>query len=88
MGYKMNEETKIDKMESVKYTQRNSSSKKYKTEVCKVLKYDSSRKVLNILFKTYGIQIANVQEHPSDYITIRYSGEIGKSNFSYEIAKE
>lgn len=57
----------------------------YKTETCKVLHYNKSTKELDIDFKGYGIRIFHVQDTPSEYVTIKYRGEIGKPDFKYEL---
>ena len=57
-------------------------TEKYKTEKCKVLSYNNKTKELDIDFKGYGIRLNNVDEINSDSISIKYHGEIGKSNFS------
>ena len=58
------------------------ATEKYKTEKCKVLSYNKKTKELDIDFKGYGIRLNNVRNINSDYVDIKYIGEIGKSNFS------
>lgn len=64
-------------------TQKN--NKKYKTEKCKVLSYNRTTKELDINFKGYGIRLNNIGIIESDFITIKYYGEIGKPNFSCKL---
>ncbi len=63
-----------------KETVKNNTTR-YKTENCKVLLYDPKNKVLDILFKGYGIRINNAENPQSEYIKVKYRGEIGCSNF-------
>ena len=58
------------------------ATEKYKTEKCKVLSYNKKTKELDIDFKGYGIRLNNAEIINSDYVDIKYIGEIGKSNFS------
>jgi len=60
-------------------------SKRYKTEKCKVLAYNKQTKELDINFKGYGIRLKNINNIQSDFVTIKYYGEIGKPNFSCEL---
>ena len=57
----------------------------YKTERCKVLLYNKRTKVLDINFMGYGIRIPHAEHIDSDYVTIKYRGEIGKPNFVCEL---
>ena len=57
-------------------------TEKYKTEKCKVLSYNEKTKELDLDFKGYGIRINNVDEIKSDFVSVKYRGEIGKPNFS------
>ena len=59
--------------------------KKHKTIKCKVLSYNKKTKELDIDFKGYGIRLNNVRNINSDYVDIKYIGEIGKPNFSCEL---
>ena len=61
------------------------ATEKYKTEKCKVLSYNKKTKELDIDFKGYGIRLNNVRNINSDYVDIKYIGEIGKPNFSCEL---
>lgn len=69
-----------EKAESKKTT-----SQRYKTEKCKVLAYDEFTKELDIDFKGYGIRINNVGKLDSDFVSIKYRGEIGTPNFTYKL---
>ena len=60
-------------------------TEKYKTEKCKVLSYNNKTKELDIDFKGYGIRLNNAEIINSDYVDIKYIGEIGKPNFSCEL---
>lgn len=60
-------------------------SKRYKTEKCKVLSYDKKTKELDIDFKGYGIRLNNINKIESDFVTVKYYGEIGKPNFLCEL---
>ena len=57
-------------------------TEKNKTEKCKVLSYNKKTKELDIDFKGYGIRFNNVDDVNSDSVSVKYRGEIGKSNFS------
>lgn len=81
----MNTEQKTSTNKSGK---RNASSKKYKTEICKVLNFDKRRKILSVSFKSCGIQIQNVAFCDSEYVKVKYMSDIGKSDFSYELINE
>ena len=70
-----------ENVEEIETTTRN-VNEKYKTEKCKVLSYNKKTKELDIDFKGYGIRLNNVRNINSDYVDIKYIGEIGKSNFS------
>ena len=70
-----------ENVEEIETTTRN-VNEKYKTEKCKVLSYNKKTKELDIDFKGYGIRINNVDEVNSDFVSVKYRGEIGKSNFS------
>ena len=61
------------------------ATEKYKTEKCKVLSYNKKTKELDIDFKGYGIRLNNAEIINSDYVDIKYIGEIGKPNFSCEL---
>lgn len=61
------------------------ATKKYKTEKCKVLLYNEKTKELDINFKGYGIRLNNVDKIDSDFVLLKYHGEIGKPNFSFKL---
>lgn len=61
------------------------NNKKYKTEKCRVLLYNQATKELDIDFHGYGIRIKNADNINSDSILLKYTGEIGKPDFSYKI---
>ena len=82
MARKANENIVVtENVEEIETTTRN-VNEKYKTEKCKVLSYNKKTKELDIDFKGYGIRLNNVRNINSDYVDIKYIGEIGKSNFS------
>lgn len=56
-----------------------------KKEKCKVLGYNEATKELDIEFKGYGIRINNVAQKIENEVFVKYSGEIGKSNFKCEL---
>ena len=70
-----------ENVEEIETTTRN-VNEKYKTEKCKVLSYNKKTKELDIDFKGYGIRFNNVDDVNSDFVFVKYRGEIGKSNFS------
>lgn len=54
---------------------------KYKTEKCKILSFNPNTKEIDVNFKGYGIRLKNAVCSESDFILVKYSGEIGKPNF-------
>lgn len=60
-------------------------TEKYKTEKCRVLSHNSKTKELDVDFKGYGIRLSNVKNVDSNYVDIKYIGEIGKPNFSCKL---
>ena len=82
MARKVNENIVVtENVEKIETTTK-IATEKYKTEKCKVLSYNKKTKELDIDFKGYGIRLNNVRNINSDYVDIKYIGEIGKSNFS------
>ena len=61
------------------------AAEKYKTEKCKVLSYNEKTKQLDIDFKGYRIRFNNVDDVNSDFVSVKYRGEIGKPNFSCKL---
>ena len=85
MARKVNENIVVtENVEKIETTTK-TVTEKYKTEKCKVLSYNNKTKELDIDFKGYGIRLNNVDEINSDSISIKYHGEIGKSNFSCKL---
>ena len=85
MARKVNENIVVtENVEEIETTTRN-VNEKYKTEKCKVLSYNKKTKELDIDFKGYGIRFNNVDDVNSDFVSVKYRGEIGKSNFSCEL---
>ncbi|MCR2050666.1 hypothetical protein NSB25_25875 [Acetatifactor muris] len=62
-----------------------SRPKKQKDEFCekecKVLHYNKHTKTLDIMFDQCGIRIKNVEAFNGTHTTVKYKGEIGKTNF-------
>ena len=85
MARKVNENIVVtENVEEIETTTK-IETEKYKTEKCKVLSYNKKTKELDIDFKGYGIRLNNVRNINSDYVDIKYIGEIGKPNFSCEL---
>ena len=85
MARKVNENIVVtENVEEIETTTK-IETEKYKTEKCKVLSYNKKTKELDIDFKGYGIRLNNVRNINSDYVDIKYIGEIGKPNFSYRL---
>lgn len=82
MARKNNEN--IEVTENIKEVENTSKlvTEKYKTERCKVLSYNEKTKELDLEFKGYGIRLNNIDKINSDFVSVKYRGEIGKSNFS------
>lgn len=79
---------KNDNMECIENSQDNTetvSNKKYKTEKCPILSYNKATKELDVNFHGYGIRIKNANDTDSGFISLKYSGEIGKQNFSCKL---
>lgn len=76
-------EEKIEE-KSVKKTVKNEPQ----TKECKVMNYSPILKMLFVSFDGYGLVIRNVKCKPDvDSVMIKYSGEIGKSDFKFGLAK-
>ena len=85
MARKVNENIVVtENVEEIETTTK-IETEKYKTEKCKVLAYNTRTKELDIDFKGYGIRLNNAEIINSDYVDIKYIGEIGKPNFSCEL---
>jgi len=81
---------KLTNMETIENLKENievekTVTKRYKTEKCKVLSYNEKTKELDIDFKGYGIRLNNINNIESNFVTVKYYGEIGKPNFSCEL---
>lgn len=57
----------------------------FKTKECNVIAYNKITNTLDINFDGYGIRIKDVADFTGDTVTIKYKGEIGKSNFEYKL---
>ena len=85
MARKVNENIVVtENVEEIETTTK-IATEKYKTIKCKVLAYNTRTKELDIDFKGYGIRLNNAEIINSDYVDIKYIGEIGKPNFSCEL---
>lgn len=62
------------------------SKEVFNTQKCKVLLYDETTKELDLDFNGFGIRINGVDKCDSEFITIKYKGEIGTSNFTCKLA--
>lgn len=67
--------------ENIKKQKTISKKDMFKEKECQVIKYDKSRKTLDVLFDQYGIRIFNVENFNGDTTTVKYKSEIGKSDF-------
>ena len=85
MARKINQNLEVVENAETKTSIAATEIKKHKTIKCKVLAYNARTKELDIDFKGYGIRLNNVEIINSDYVDIKYIGEIGKSNFSCEL---
>lgn len=79
----------IEVTESIKKTENTQNAsvivEKSKTEKCKVLLYNEKTKELDINFKGYGIRLNNADNINSEFVSVKYCGEIGKPNFSCKL---
>ena len=57
----------------------------FKEKICNVISYDKHKKLLDVKFDKYGIRIKDVGDFDGDTVTIKYKGEIGKSDFEYKL---
>ena len=85
MARKVNQNLEVVENAETKTSIVKTEIKKHKTIKCKVLAYNTRTKELDIDFKGYGIRLNNAEIINSDYVDIKYIGEIGKSNFSCEL---
>ena len=53
----------------------------YREKVCKVIRYNKAKKILDIYFDSYGIRLKDVENFSGDSVIVKYKGEIGKPNF-------
>lgn len=58
---------------------------RYKREKCKVLSFNEKTKELDIEFKGYGIRLYDASKPDSEFVFVKYRGEIGKPNFQYKV---
>ena len=85
MARKVNQNLEVVENAETKTSIVETEIKKHKTIKWKVLAYNTRTKELDIDFKGYGIRLNNVEIINSDYVDVKYIGEIGKSNFSCEL---
>lgn len=57
----------------------------WKEKECRVVGYNMRRKALDVLFDEYGIRIKDADPVNSDFVVLKYKGEIGKPNFEYKL---
>ncbi|MCI8770201.1 MAG: hypothetical protein HFH73_03485 [Lachnospiraceae bacterium] len=62
---------------------RKTIPEKYKTEKCKILSYNKKTNELDIDFKGHGIRIKHAKNIETSIVSVKYTGEIGQTNFSY-----
>lgn len=58
-----------------------------KSKECKVISYDNKAKTLDVYFNEYGIRLTDIKKFSGDIAKIKYTGEIGKSDFTYQLAE-
>ena len=85
MARKINENKEVAGNVKTKTDIVDTSTRKYKIEKCKVLSYNARTKELDIEFKGYGIRLRNTENINSDFVDVKYIGEIGKPNFSCKL---
>ena len=85
MARKVNENIDVIENAETKTSIVETEIKKYKMEKCKVLAYNARTKELDVDFKGYGIRLNNAKNINSDYVDIKYIGEIGNSDFSCKL---
>lgn len=74
-------EENIMKEESLPKKSRNT----FKTKECRVIEYHKRTHYLDVDFDGYGIRLKDVKDFTGDVVSIKYKGEIGKSNFIYKL---
>lgn len=83
------EETKIKQVSVIeelpKKTKNNFKNTGFKTKECKVIAYNKRTNTLDVNFDSFGIRIKDVGNFNGDIVTVKYKGEIGKSNFEYKL---
>ena len=82
MARKYNRNIEVaESTEDIDSVEARTTTEKYKTEKCKVLSYNKKTKDLDVLFKECGIRLHNAENIKSDFVSVKYRGEIGKANF-------
>lgn len=78
-------EKDLEQLDDMSLKKQKNSIKKdeFKTRECSVIRFDKSRKFLDVLFNGYGIRIFNVEEFSSSSAVVKYKGEIGNPDFKY-----
>lgn len=71
-----------------KSTTRTIKSQKieYKEKMCNVINYNSKEKYIDVMFDGYGIRIKNINSFDGELAKVKYTGEIGKPNFTCTIS--
>jgi hypothetical protein len=59
----------------------------YKFQECRVINYDDKLKILDVYFNEYGIRLTDIKDFSGDIAKIKYTGEIGKPDFIYQLAE-
>lgn len=61
---------------------KNKNENDIKKKECKVINFDKKNGYLDILFDDYGVRISDIKDFNDDIAIVKYTGEIGKPNFS------
>lgn len=65
--------------------QKNKNKNNFKEKSCKVISYNPRNNTLDVNFDGYGIRVKNVKDFAGSVATLKYKGEIGRSNFEYKL---
>lgn len=86
----MEENVLMEEVTTPKYKRgknQNSSKSMFNQKKCEVISYDSKLNVLDLKFDKYGIRIKNVENFTGNDAIVQYKGEIGTSNFEYQLLR-
>lgn len=61
---------------------KNKNENDIKEKECKVINFDKKNGYLDILFDGYGVRIPDIKDFNGDIAIVKYTGKIGKPNFS------